>query len=103
MVEKKGRDRRVEVRMSVLGLEMEPPCKALGGGMEDKLACSLVCPPNRSLELRAEWVERSGPRINHLFKSGQREDNPGSHQRSNLWMAIYRRASPQDGPAAWSA
>lgn len=43
--------------MSVLGLEIEPSCRALGGGTEgDKLACSLVCPPNPSLELRAEWV-----------------------------------------------
>lgn len=53
MVEEKARDRYVEVRMSVLGLEIEPPCKALGG-TEDKLACSSVRPPNPSLELRAE-------------------------------------------------
>lgn len=42
--------------MSVLGLEIEPPCKALGGGTEDKLTCCLVCLPNPSLELTAEWV-----------------------------------------------
>lgn len=60
MIEKKVRERRGEVRMSVLGLKIKPPCKALGGGTEDKLACSLVCPPNPSLDLRAEWVGTQG-------------------------------------------
>lgn len=47
----KVRDRSVEVRVSVPELDIEPPCKALGGRTEDKQACFLVWPPNPCLEL----------------------------------------------------
>lgn len=53
---KEDKRQSVEVRISVLGLETEPPYKALGGGTEDKLTCCFLCLPNPNLELRAEWV-----------------------------------------------